>query len=138
MRADAVVIDASVLLAAFMADGTTRHAFFAATDIAFHAPALVVEEVEAALPKVARRTGQDPRVIQALWTDFRARILLVPNALLEPFWEAARSRVQAADAWGDGAYVAPALALKAPIWTLDHDFRRIEGIEVITAADLLP
>jgi predicted nucleic acid-binding protein len=131
-----VVVDASVLIAGLMADGRARHALLhAEADLV--APPFALEEVAARADKVARRARVPPEVVEALLQDVRMRLEVVPVAVFAPFRAQARRRVAAAGAEGDEDYVALALALDAPIWTYDKDFRRVRGIRLVTTSEVL-
>ncbi len=130
-----VVVDASVLVASLMADGRARHALLHSS-ASLYVPPRVFEEVQAKAGKIAKRARVDRTVVEALLTDIRHRIEVVPEALLAPFLPDAQARALAADAGGDEDYVAAALALDAPVWTYDRDFARIRGIRVIGTAEV--
>jgi predicted nucleic acid-binding protein len=130
-----IVVDASVLVASLMADGRARHALLH-TPSTLYVPPRVFEELERKAGKIAARARLDRTVVEALMADIRQRIEVVPEALLAPFLPEARARAQEADAEGDEDYVAASLALDAPIWTYDRDFRRIRGIRVIGTAEV--
>lgn len=125
-----VVVDASVLLAALMADGTTRHAILH-TSAVLYVPQRIVEEARRNMPKVADRTELPEPVLRGILNALLDRFEIVPDALIEPTRAGARELVEAADAPGDEDYVALASALDAPIWTLDRDFDRIPQVETL-------
>lgn len=129
---NAVVVDASVLIAALMADGRTRQVLLHTEGPVFVAPQLLAEEALAAIPKVARRAGVPATVARAALRSALRRIVIVPGERLAPVLEEARLRARAAGAEDDAAYVALALLLDAPVWTLDKDFGRIDGVRVVT------
>lgn len=128
-----IVVDASTLLAALMADGKARRALLH-TSATLYAPPLLLEEVEARLGKAAAQAKVAPAAVETLWADLRGRIAVVPAGVLAPFMDEARALATKADAEGDEDYVAAALALDAPVWTYDDDFRRIPGIRTIGTA----
>ncbi len=130
-----VVVDASVLVASLMVDGRARHALLHSPST-LYVPPRVFEELEGKVGKIAARARVDWTIVGALFADLRQRIEVVPEALLAPFLPDARARVLAAGAEGDEDYVAAALALDAPIWTYDRDFRRIRGVRVIGTAEV--
>jgi predicted nucleic acid-binding protein len=53
-----------------------------------------------------------------------------------PFEERAKAVARRAGDPNDWEYVALAWALDAPIWTYDHDFRRMEGVRAIDTASI--
>lgn len=131
-----LVVDASVLTAALMADGRTRHPLLHPPGPLYVPPRIFVE-IEANTAKIVKRARVPRPVAAAVVEDVRTRVQVVPAAMLAPFLGEARRRTATAGAWGDEDCVALALAMKAPVWTLDKDFRRIRGIRVVTTADLL-
>ncbi|MGQ0536230.1 MAG: PIN domain-containing protein, partial [Methanobacteriota archaeon] len=76
----AVVVDASVLVAALMADGRARHVLLHASDVAFYGPAALFEETLRHVPRISKRAGLPETVVRALIADVQKRIRLVPEA----------------------------------------------------------
>ncbi len=130
-----LVVDASVVVAALMADRTTRHAILH-TDAVLYVPLRILEETARHMPRIAQRAKVPAAVLQAVLDSLSDRFEMVPEALLEPHRAEAERRTRAADAHGDEDYVAVALTLDAPVWTLDDDFTRIEGVRTVTTADV--
>lgn len=130
-----IVVDASVIVASLMADGRARHALLHYPST-LYVPPRVFEELEKKAGKIAARARLDRTVVEALLADIRGRIEVIPEALLAPFLVDARARSLAAGAEGDEDHVAAALALDAPIWTYDRDFRHIRGIRLIGTAEV--
>ncbi len=131
-----VVVDASVVVAALMADGTVRDTLLSSSDHDFVAPSYIREEVTRNLPRVAHRARLDPVTVRALVEDVLEAIDLVPPAFYAQFSVKAGEIVRRAGARGDVEYVALALLLDAPVWTLDADFRRIPGLAVLSPRDV--
>jgi predicted nucleic acid-binding protein len=131
-----VVLDASVLIAALMADGRARWAILH-TRATLYAPPLIFEELERHRRRIAARAGVSEAVLRGLLGDLRSRVAIIPPEVLEPYMEEAKALAAAADAAGDEDYVAAALALGAPVWTYDEDFRRIRRIRTVATEDLL-
>lgn len=130
-----VIIDASALIAALMANGRARAALLHG-DAVFIAPPHIVEETEAALPKIVARVGQPPAVVRAILEILLARVTVIPADALVAHWPDAVGRARVAHAEGDEAYIALALATGAPIWTYDKDFGRVDGIVLISTSEL--
>jgi predicted nucleic acid-binding protein len=130
-----VVVDASAMVAALLADGRVRHALLH-TAASLHAPPFVKEEVAAHLSAIAARARLPPVLLEGILAHLLARIEVVPRVLFEVRREEAVQRVLDAEAVGDEDHVALALALEAPIWTFDKDFARIPGIRVISTAEV--
>jgi len=131
-----IVVDASVLVAALMADGRARHAL-THTEAFLYVPPRIFEEVEAHAAEIAGRAGVPEAIVRGLIEELAQHLDEVPSALIEPWLPEARERVAAAEAEGDEDYVALAIALDAEVWTYDHDFERIEGILTISTKDVL-
>lgn len=129
-----IVVDASVVVAALMADGSTRHALLQ-TQARLIAPPMIQAEVKRAFDRVARKSTTDARklrrVLEAVWSH----IDIVPPKAYAHARPDAQDACKVAQAWDDDEYVALAMALQAPIWTLDRDFERVAGIEVVVGRD---
>ncbi len=132
----AVILDASVAIAALFASGRARHVITHAPPQLLHAPIHLISEVERALPRISRRASITPAALDLVLDELRSKITLLPSALLAPFMEDALDRCKTADALGDEAYVAAALALDAPVWTYDMDFRRVSGIKLASTTEV--
>jgi predicted nucleic acid-binding protein len=130
-----VVVDASVIIAALMADGRVRKALLNTPDVAFYAPPQIVAEIRSAIPEITKRARKPPSEVQALIDDVLARLILVPMELLAASADHAASLAKAADALDDAPYVACALVVKAPVWTLDKDFERMKEITTLKTND---
>ncbi len=130
-----IIADASVLVASLMADRRARHALLH-TSHAIYVPPHVFEELLAKAGKIAKRARVTRSVVEAMFADLRARVEVVPPALLDAFLPEAVRRTREAGAEGDEDYVAAALALDAPIWTYDDDFARIRGVRTIGTAEV--
>ncbi|MFI5418929.1 MAG: PIN domain-containing protein [Candidatus Lutacidiplasmatales archaeon] len=132
----AVVLDASVLVACLFKDGRARRVLLHSTGAAFVAPPDILLETERQIPRVARRAGITPAEARAVLQLLRGRIHEVPFDVLRPFEERARAVARDASAEDDWEYVALALALDAPVWAYDDDFRRMKGIRLIGTRDV--
>ena len=134
-----VVVDASVVIAALMKDGRVRRVLLnPPEDVVFHAPSMLDEEVRSCIPDIVIRTGKPHAEVESLIGDLLQQLIFVPVALLEPRYDDAMRLSKAADAQDDAAYVAVALVLDAPVWTLDDDFDRIGGIRRLRTRDFYP
>jgi predicted nucleic acid-binding protein len=131
-----VVVDASVLVACAIADGKARHTLFAADSVDFVAPALIHEEYTRQVPKIIALSGVAPSVITALSEDLFDRVRAISVEVFLPHLTAATALVEAAKAQGDEDYVALAMALDAPIWSYDNDFRRIREVRLISRREI--
>ncbi len=129
-------MDASVLVAGLMSDGEVRHALLSSAPLRFVAPDFVLEETISHSPKIARRAGLPIEVISAVLSALMRDVEQYSRPSYASKMEAARKAVEAVGAEGDEDYVALALFLEAPIWTLDRDFSRVSGIEVLSTHDI--
>ena len=131
-----VVLDASILVACLFKDGRARRVLLHAQGAAFVAPPDIVREAERQIPRVAKRAGVTAAESRAVLQVLRGRIHEVPFELLRPL--EGRAKALAADAGDaeDWEYVAVALALNAPVWTYDDDFRRVKGIRLIGTSEV--
>jgi predicted nucleic acid-binding protein len=131
-----VVVDASVLIAALLKDGTVRDALLRTVDVAFSAPAYLREEVGRHISRIASRSRVPQETVRVLIEDFLSVFELVPPGAYAAWMVPAGKLSRLAGAIEDAEYVALALALHAPIWTLDRDFSRIPGIRVLATRDV--
>ena len=131
-----VIVDASVLTAALMADGNARHALLHSQEIEFVVPAFIFEEVEENMGRIVSRTGLPTGVIVALIEDIRSMIEVVPRGAYAEALDEAGIVAERAGASGDEDYVALALTSKAPIWSYDLDFARMPTIRRISTGEI--
>lgn len=130
-----IVVDASVLVAALMADGRARFVLLHSQKT-LYVPAFVFAEVERHVDAIAKRARLDRSTVLAALEVLRSHLEELPHALLVPHLDRARRLADDADAAGDEHYIAAALALDAPIWTYDDDFRRVKGVRVCSTRDV--
>lgn len=131
-----IVVDASVVVAALHKNGSVRDVLLNAEDASFCAPAYLADEVTRLLAEVVARVGLPAATVEAVLSDLLGSIDLVPSGAYANGMSRARRLAAAADAVGDEDYVALALSLDAPVWTLDHDFRRIPGLKTLTTKEV--
>lgn len=131
-----VVVDASVLLAALIADGPTRAVLLGPRGMELYVPEVVIDEVQRHLPAVSKKAGVALEVVSSFLVDVLAHVQVVPTELFSRAIPGARTRCEAAHASNDEAYVALADVLGAPIWTYDKDFRRVAGLRCLTTREL--
>jgi predicted nucleic acid-binding protein len=130
-----IVVDASVLFAAAIRDGSTRHELLN-TSRTLIAPPALWEEVQARQDRIVHFSKLTAEEVGSLLDALRTRITTVPAAWYAHKRPIAQAACKAAQAWGDDEYVALALALDAPVWTLDQDFARVEGVRVVATAEV--
>jgi predicted nucleic acid-binding protein len=131
-----VIVDASVVVAGLFKDGVVRDTLLNSPEVWFVAPSYLQAEASRHTKEVASRARLSPGTVEAVLEDLLSAIDLVPPGHYSGWIETARRLTDRAGAAGDEDYVALALALEAPIWTLDRDFHRIPGIRVLATSDL--
>ena len=132
-----VVVDASVIFAALIADGPTRGLLLGSREIEYYTPDVVAFELERHLPEASRRSKKPVDIVRTLVRDILSNVEVVPLAAYAAFLPVARDRAKTADARGDEAYIALSGALAAPVWTYDKDFRRVTGLRVLATSDIV-
>ena len=125
-----MIIDASVVIAALLADGSVRRALLHA-DVPLTAPDYLRDETLRKAPLLARRAGVPAAVLLGALHAFFDRIEFIPAPAYAHTMPAAQSACKAAHAAGDEDYVALALATGDAIWSLDRDFDRVKGIRCV-------
>jgi len=127
-----VVVDASVLVAAALADGSTRRTLFSLQNLDLYVPSFIDIELQKQVRRIATRSGTSREIVQALVHGLLARVTIVPREGCASTLDLARQLVKRAGAEGDEDYVALALRLGAPIWTYDLDFQRVVGVRTVS------
>lgn len=131
-----VVLDASILVACLFKDRRARRVLLHAQGAIFVAPPEILREAERHIPRVAKRAGVTAAESLAVLQVLRGRIQEVPFEMLRPFEAHAKARATDAGDVEDWEYVAVALALNAPVWTYDDDFRTVKGIRLIGTGEV--
>jgi predicted nucleic acid-binding protein len=131
-----VVVDANVVVAALMANGTVRDVLLNSTNLDFFAPEYVAAEVERQQPRITARSHLDPNSVEALIEDASQAIEFVPSHAYAVRSAQGKRLADRADASGDEEYVALALWLDAPVWSLDNDLRRIPQLRVLRTSEV--
>ncbi|MCI4324691.1 MAG: PIN domain-containing protein [Thermoplasmata archaeon] len=132
-----VVVDASVILAGLLRDGTTRSVLLGQHDLILYTPAAVTDEIERHLAEMVERSHVSKESVVVVLDQIRAGLEVVPTETFARYLPSARRRVARAHALHDEAYVALADALAAPIWSYDKDFRRVDGVTVLSTKEVL-
>jgi len=131
-----IIVDASVVLAGLFKDGTVRDVLLNSDDVDFVAPKYVASEIERRIPEVVFRTKKPEATVRAVLEDLLSAIELVPAEAYSGSIARALRLAKREGAEGDEDYIALALALDSPIWTLDKDFDRVRGIITLKTADV--
>jgi predicted nucleic acid-binding protein len=132
-----IVVDASVVVAALMADGTVRDVLLSSSDHDFVAPEYIRGEVSRNIPKISRRSRLAPATVRALIEDVFEVLELIPASFYAEWRRTAAEAALRAGAHGDEEYIALAISFDCPIWTLDDDFERIPGLSVLTTRKVI-
>jgi len=131
-----IVVDASVLVATLMADGTVRDVLLSSPDHEYFAPQYIQAELERNLSRIASRARLPMETVRALTEDVFEAVDLLHSATYAHLLADATALAKAANAQGDEDYIAVAMLLNAPVWTLDNDFRRMKGIRCLNTKEV--
>ena len=113
-----LVVDANVLIAAFLKDSTVRR-IFALSLIEFLAPQFLFEELDRHLPDLRRRAGLSPAAGSELVGLLRDYLVEVSADSIRTTWTRAAAVMDRIDP-RDTAYVATALAVPCDgLWSDD-------------------
>lgn len=124
------------MLAGLFKDGTVRDILLNLEDGQLVAPQYLRSEVERHLPDVVVRSKMSEVTTRAVLEDLLGVIDLVPIEVYSSSMDQAREIARRADARGDEDYIAMALELDAPVWTLDKDFARTPGLSILRTRDV--
>lgn len=131
-RPSRLVVDANPILGALLG-GQSRRVFFEAAVEEFAVPESVLDEVRKHLPRLARKLGMAPALL-----DYTLDLLPLrsyPARAYRSLVAEARRRIEARDP-DDVDVLALALRLDVPIWSNDRDFEDT-GVTQMTTAELL-
>ena len=131
-----VVVDANVVVAALMADGTVRDVLLNTTKLDFFAPDYLKAEIARHEARIAARAQLDPASVAALLEDVGEAVEFVPRDAYGERAADGRRLANQAPAHGDEEYIALALWLEAPIWCLDNDLRRVRQLRVLSTSEV--
>jgi len=130
-----LVIDANILIAAFLKSANTRKLIFN-EDIKLFAPEYFALEINRLIKKdtaLRRRIGINKEEAEELLAFLLERIKIIPKEEYNSFIEKAKKVVPDDDA----PYLALSLALKIPIWSNDAIFKKQDLTVVYTTSELL-
>jgi predicted nucleic acid-binding protein len=131
-----IVVDACVVIAGLLKDRAVRDALLSSGTYAFSAPAYLRGELTQHLGRIASKSRLPESTVEAVIADILGAIDMAPPGVYTPWLDLARKLARDADALGDEEYIALALALEAPIWTLERHFSRIQGLRTLSTSDL--
>lgn len=134
MTAIRLVVDANIVISAFLRDGTTRGLLLDAP-LSLYTPSWLRTEAEKRLIALAARKKIGKRQAKTLLDTIMTRIQEVPEPILAKH---AREAIRRCSSSGikDAPYVACALAIDAGIWTHDNRLASEAGVRTYTTAEL--
>ena len=130
-----LVIDANILIAAFLKSANTRKLLFSES-IELFAPEYFGIEVEKHLLRdelFRRRSGLTKQQTEELLSILLGRIQIIPKEEYRLFIKKAKEEVPHDDA----PYLALSLSLNIPIWSNDTAFRKQKLVKAYTTSELL-
>ncbi len=131
-----LVVDANVLVAAFLRDSTVRR-ILSLSLIEFLAPEFLFEEVEAHLQELRRRAGLSKSAATELLKALTRNLGVVSEASVRAAWSEAVGVMASIDP-RDTAYVAAALAVPCDgIWSDDAHLKAQRLVPTWTTAELI-
>jgi len=130
------VVDANILVAAFLKDSTARR-ILTLSLIEFSAPTLLLEELERHLPSLRERAGLSARQSSELFRLLTGYVTTIAEDSLQPFWDEANEAMEGIDL-RDAAYVAAALAIPCEgIWSDDLHLKAQGAVPCFTTRELV-
>lgn len=130
-----LIIDANILIAAFLKSATTRELLFD-EELELFAPEYFVMEVSQTIKKdkiLRQRIKLTKEEIEELLNFLLEPIKIIPEEEYNSFIEKARQEVPADDA----PYLALSLTLRIPIWSNDSAFKRQSLTTTYTTSELV-
>lgn len=130
-----VVVDANVLFAALIADGTTRHLLLHA-GLDLRSPATIWDEFDRNRGELVAKSRTTEAAFDLLVDLLRDRIADVPLAAVRPHLD------DAVDALGpahrlDAPYVACAMAVGGTLWSQDKALGERAPVPVVATAEVV-
>lgn len=130
-----LIVDANILVAAFLKSATTRELLFD-EEIELFAPEYFAMEVSQTIKKdkILRRCARLTKEESEELLNFLLEpIKIIPEEEYNSFIEKVKQEIPADDA----PYLALSLALKIPIWSNDSAFKRQSLVTVYTTPELV-
>ncbi len=130
------VVDANILLAAFLKEGVTRELLLDSR-LTLFAPEHLIQETSRHLQgnaSIRRRMGLPERNLQELFSILTMRIQVIPQKSYQSFLKEALFLASHKE---DAPYLALALFLNIPIWSNDKGFKDQEKVRVYSTQELL-
>ena len=129
------VVDANILIAAFLKDATTRELLLK-EKIELLAPEQLLKEIKPLLknPKLRKRLKLNDADLYELSNAILSRIEFVPEKIFIAFIKKAISLTAYAE---DAPYIALSLALKIPLWSNDSALKEQSAVTVFATGELI-
>ncbi|MDD5148444.1 MAG: PIN domain-containing protein [Candidatus ainarchaeum sp.] len=129
------VVDANILFAALIKDGTTRRILLF-SEHEFFSPDFSIEEFKKHLPELSEKTGLEAAEINVLFEKIAksAALKIVP---FEKFFDAKSQAEKISPDAGDAAYFALALHLNCAIWSNDKEMKNQDAIKIFSTKELM-
>lgn len=131
-----LVVDANVLIASFLKEGTTR-ALLLDTRLKLYAPEHLISEVSRHLEENAslrKRIGLSNQELQDLFRILTHRIQTIP---IESYKGAMNKALSLAPHEEDAPYLAVALCLGIPIWSSDRGLKEQNTLAVYSTPEVI-
>ena len=131
-----LVVDANVLLASFLKEGTTR-ALLLDTRLKLYAPEHLISEISRHLEETAtlrNRIGLSAEEILGLFRLLTNHIQTVPK---ESYKKQMSEALNLAPHEEDAPYLAVALLLNIPIWSSDRGLREQNEVQVYSTPQII-
>lgn len=131
-----VVIDSNVLFSALIRDSTTRRIILESDDTLLF-PEYIFEEMERHMAELLNKSGLDKKSFGLLLGILLDKVTIVPKDELAVHRERAVELAKDIDI-DDAVFVACVLANPGSLlWTDDRKLRRIEGLRIISTAEMV-
>ncbi|MBU1199595.1 MAG: PIN domain-containing protein [Nanoarchaeota archaeon] len=130
-----LVLDANILFAALIKDGTTRKIFME-KNAKFYVPEFIFHELFKHLAELRAKTNLSETVIKKQIIELfdLANIEIISSIEIKPFLKQAEKICPDIN---DIHYFALALKMKCPIWSEDKKLREQSEIKIITTKELM-
>ena len=130
-----IVVDANILFAAFLRDGTTRELILD-RGLDLRSPPWLWEEVAARYEWLLGKGGLSRPAQDELLRQLRGRIIDIPAAAIVGQKDEALRRVRRSGR-KDAPYIAAVLAVEGILWTHDAKLAKLTKVPTVTTAVLL-
>ncbi|MBI4043655.1 MAG: hypothetical protein HY393_02510 [Candidatus Diapherotrites archaeon] len=130
-----LVVDANILFAALIRDGTTRSILlFSGHD--FYAPEYTLKEFQEKIPELTKKTKLSEEELNELVDELvqAAGITLIP---FEDFKSQKKRAIEVTPDEKDIAYIALALHLNCPLWSNDKALQEQSAVKVLTTKEII-